>query len=199
MKVRRNATVTALAAVLVLTISGPAAAPGSHSGGHGGGESAGGHGHGGGESTGGHGHGGGESAGGHGHGGHSFPFGRPASASQADRTVEIAAKDDMSYAPSSIQVQAGETVQFVVKNTGSLPHSFTLATPHGQREHQQSMQGMPMEKLAGHIKDEPNGMVLQPGERRTLTWRFKDSGKIQFACHIPGHFQAGMKGQIRVQ
>lgn len=138
---------------------------------------------------------GGGHEGGHGDG---FAFGSPADASKADQTVTVEAKDSMSFSPSTVQVEAGETVRFVVKNVGSVQHSFTLATPSGQQSHEQGMQGMKMKRMASHMKKEPNGMVLQPGETKTLTWRFSGAETVQFACHIPGHYSAGMKGQISV-
>lgn len=139
---------------------------------------------------------GGEHEGGHGDG---FAFGSPADASKADRTVTVESKDSMSFSPSTVQVEAGETVRFVVKNVGSVLHSFTLATPSGQQSHEQGMRGMEMERMARHMKNEPNGMVLQPGETKTLTWRFSGAETVQFACHIPGHYSAGMKGLISVE
>lgn len=140
------------------------------------------------------GHGGGHGASHHG----DFAFGAPADASQADRTIKVEAKDSMSYSPSIVKVEAGETVRFVVKNVGSVQHSFTLATASGQQSHEQGMQGMNMERMASHMKNEPNGMVLQPGETKTLTWRFSGAETVQFACHVPGHYAAGMKGQISI-
>lgn len=139
------------------------------------------------------GHGGGEAR------GDGFAFGSPAKASRADRTIHVAAKDQMTFAPERMEVQAGETVRFVVENVGSVEHSFTLATPAGQDEHEQEMQGMARGKLAGHMRQEPNGIVVQPGETKTLTWRFAQGGPVQFACHIPGHYPAGMKGRIAIK
>jgi uncharacterized cupredoxin-like copper-binding protein len=164
-----------LAAAFLLTMMGTAGAAGGHGGGHG--------------------HGGSDEGGGHGGG---FAFGSPAKPSEADRTLRVAAKDQMSFSPERIQVQAGETVRFVVENVGSVQHSFTLATPAGQEAHEKEMQGMAREKLAGHMREEPNGIVVQPGETKTLAWRFAQGGPVQFACHIPGHFSAGMKGHIDV-
>lgn len=57
---------------------------------------------------------------------------------------------------------------------------------------------MAPERMAGHMEDSPNGVVVQPGRTGSLTWRFERGGPIQFACHIPGHYPAGMKGGIRV-
>lgn len=138
------------------------------------------------------GHGGEEARGG------AFAFGSPAERSEADRTIQVKAKDQMTFSPERMEVQAGETVRFVVENVGSVQHSFTLATPAGQEAHEKEMQGMSQEKLAGHMQQDPTGIVVQPGETKTLTWRFAQGGPVQFACHIPGHYSAGMKGRIGV-
>ena len=31
-----------------------------------------------------------------------------------------------------------------------------------------------------------------------MTWRFGAAGAIEYACHEPGHYDAGMRGQITV-
>lgn len=142
----------------------------------------------------------------HGHGSesshegdHSFTFGAPASPSEADRTVEVEANDQMEFAPGEISVKKGETVRFVIKNVGQVQHSFTLATPGEQQEHEKEMQGMPMDRMANHMDDDPNGVVAQSGKTESMTWRFTKSVAVEFACHIPGHYDAGMKGRIRIK
>lgn len=132
-------------------------------------------------------------------GGHGYSFGKPASAGEADRTVTVTAKDTMTFSPSTIEVREGETIRFVVKNVGKLQHSFTLGTPSDQRMHEDEMKEMPMDMMAGHMDDEPNGVVVPPGETRSLTWRFSGSSSVQFACHIPGHYPAGMTGAIEIR
>lgn len=156
----------------VLAVSAAALAGGGHEGGHGGD---------------GHGHEGGLS------------FGAPADPSEADRTIEVVADDQMNFSPASVEAAPGETIRFVVENVGSMQHSFTLGTPEGQEAHEQEMQGMPMEEMAGHMNSEPNGMVLQGGETKTLTWRFAEGVPVEFACHIPGHYAAGMKGKVALK
>lgn len=140
----------------------------------------------------------------HGHGddnggGHSKPFGKPAPAQQADRTIRVTARDTMRFEPRRIRVDAGETIRFVVMNTGELRHSFTLGTPRGQEAHEREMQGMAVDRMATHMQGNPAGMVIPPGERDSLTWRFEGEGPVEFACHIPGHFGAGMIGRIRIE
>lgn len=136
---------------------------------------------------------------GHAHGGHDFAFGETAPDSAPDRTVEVVARDSMRYEPASISVEPGQVVRFVVHNRGQLQHSFTLGSPEYQRTHEREMQDIAPGDMAGHMEGSPNGMVVAPGETGSLTWRFEAGGPVQFACHIPGHYDAGMKGRIRLQ
>lgn len=132
-------------------------------------------------------------------GGHGdFAFGSPAKTAEADRTVEIAASDTMAFNPARIDVAAGEVVHFVINNTGTIQHSFTIGSNKWHAHHEEEMQGMPVDEIAGHMKHEPNGVVVPPGESRELTWKFKGNGSVQFGCHIPGHWPAGMKGDFNM-
>lgn len=136
---------------------------------------------------------------GHGHSHGGFDFGAAAPNAQPDRTIEVIARDTMDFEPESITVQPGEVVRFKVRNVGNIQHSFTLGSPEYQKHHEEEMKGMAPDKLAGHMEDEPNGLVVQSGEAATLTWRFEGGGPVQFACHIPGHYPAGMQGRIRIR
>lgn len=110
-----------------------------------------------------------------------------ASADEADRMVEVTTLDTMAFEPSTINVSAGETVTFVVTNIGQTVHDFSLGDAAMQQEH------------AGEVADhEANSITLQPGETKLLTWRFEDAGTLEYSCHEPGHYQAGMRGQITI-
>ena len=132
-------------------------------------------------------------------GSEAYTFGEPASPSSADRTITIEASDRMTFSPSDIVTSKGETIRFVVRNVGELPHSFTLGTPTDQRMHEDEMQGMSVDKVTGHMADDATGMTVPAGNTDSLTWRFTDAGAVQFACHVPGHYPKGMKGTIRVK
>ncbi len=124
-------------------------------------------------------------------GGHTFAFGAPADASEADRTITITARDNMTFESDSISIEKGTTIQIVIDNVGQFQHSFTLAEPVEQRAHEKEMQGMSMDRMAGHMDDDPNGIVVQPGETGSVTWRFTEATTVRSACHIPGHYPAG--------
>jgi uncharacterized cupredoxin-like copper-binding protein len=47
--------------------------------------------------------------------------------------------------------------------------------------------------------DEPWMAHVEPGRSGDLIWTFNRTGEFEFACLLPGHYQAGMRGTIRVR
>ncbi len=135
---------------------------------------------------------GGMHEGGHGHE-ETLAYGEPGDAGRVTRTVVVAATDSMRYQPDAITVKRGETVRFVVKNTGKLSHEFVLGDAESLKEHAETMRKYPDMEHA-----DPNMTKVAPGETGTLVWKFTQGGKVQFACLVPGHYEAGMKGSIQV-
>ena len=136
----------------------------------------------------------GNHAGGHGHDeGGEMAIGKPGIAAKASRTITIEMSDNMRYTPSNIQVKQGETVRFIVKNTGQVKHELSLGTQEELLEHLEQMKKFPdMEH------DEPSKVTLQPGKQGEIVWQFTKAGAVNFACLMPGHYEAGMKGAIKV-
>ncbi|MBB5018464.1 putative cupredoxin-like copper-binding protein [Chitinivorax tropicus] len=131
----------------------------------------------------------GQHTGGHGH--QQAALGQPGKAAQVTRTITIDMQDTMRYRPSSIQVKKGETVRFVIRNSGQLKHEFSLGTEKMLLEHLEVMKRFPdMEH------DEPNQITLAPGAQGEIIWRFTQAGQVPFGCLQPGHYEAGMKGII---
>lgn len=123
-----------------------------------------------------------------------FAFGEPADAAEADRTIEITASDDLTFNPTELEVAPGETITFKVINQGEMPHDFTLGDEATQDEHEEAMSDMG----GMTMPDEPNAIVVAAGETKEITWRFADAGAVIFGCHQPGHYAAGMKGQVAI-
>lgn len=126
-----------------------------------------------------------------------FRFGQPGKPEDVKRTIQIAA-EDIKFDKGTIQVRSGETVRFVVTNTGKLRHEFVLGDTAEQREHEKEMQSMAGMSMT-MMHDDPNGIGLAPGETKELIWKFGSKGSIQFACHEAGHFPAGMVGTIKIE
>jgi len=116
-------------------------------------------------------------------------FGEPGRT--ADRTIAITAIDSR-FKPDNVVVRKGETIRFVVTNRGKLAHEFVIGDAAFEAQHRREMIQMPDMKM-----DEANELSLQPGQTKTLTWRFTRAGELQFACDLPGH--AGMVGHLHVR
>jgi uncharacterized cupredoxin-like copper-binding protein len=149
-----------------------------------------------------------------------FAFGEPAPAAKATRTVEVVLKD-IAFEPKALTVKAGETVRFVLINQGQLPHEFNLGDKAMHAEHQKEMLAMQgkvfsagmnhegmdhgtmdhgqMKAGDGHAHGGGNTVLVQPGQRAELTWTFRKSAPIEFACNVPGHYQAGMVGPLNIE
>lgn len=128
-------------------------------------------------------------------GGHSeeAAIGKAGVATKNTRTVTVEMADNMRYTPSEIQVKKGETVRFVVKNVGKVRHELSLGTEKELLEHLEQMKKNP-----GMEHDEPSKITLDAGKQGEIVWQFTKAGTVNFACLMPGHFEAGMKGQVKV-
>ena len=121
------------------------------------------------------------------------PWGIAGEAKDVRRTVEIAMSDDMRFTPSTLDVKQGETLRFVLRNNGKVLHEMVIGTAKALEEHAALMQ-----KFPGMEHDEPHMAHVASGRKGQLVWKFNRAGEFDFACLIPGHYQAGMVGKIKV-
>ncbi len=121
------------------------------------------------------------------------PVGQPGKAAAVSRTIAVTMNDEMRFIPASIAVKRGETIRFVVKNDGIEPHEFMLGEIKALQEHAEVMRKHPT-----MVHDDPNAITVAPAQTGELIWHFTHAGRVDFACLIPGHFEKGMKGDIRV-
>ena len=126
------------------------------------------------------------------HGGDAI--GKAGNPKKISRTMEIVASDTMRYVPDQISVKEGETIRFIVKNTGKLKHEMVLGTRKELMEHAALMQKFPEMEHA-----DANMLSLLPGKTGEIVWHFTNSGTVDFACLQPGHMEAGMVGKVAVK
>ncbi len=114
-------------------------------------------------------------------------------AKKVKRIVKISMLDTMRFSPDKISVKQGDTIKFVIKNTGAMLHEFVIGTPKENAEHAALMLKFPdMEH------SEPYMAHVPPGKTGEIIWTFNRPGNFDFACLIAGHYQAGMRGSISV-
>lgn len=126
----------------------------------------------------------------------SFAAGDPGDPKKPARTVELKMAEGsgtMAYTPNRIEVKKGEQIRFIITNTGELAHEFLLDSIEHNAHHKIEMQKNPeMEH------DDPNGKRLEPKKTSEILWKFDKVGTFEFACLIPGHYEAGMHGIVIV-
>jgi uncharacterized cupredoxin-like copper-binding protein len=101
------------------------------------------------------------------------------------RMIVIRMDDHLEFVPSEVSVTRGETILFVLANVGSVAtHEFQVG---------------PAERVA---LDQVDGKIvveldkIEPHHVDFITYTFGGGGPYAFACHEPGHYEAGMKGII---
>lgn len=136
----------------------------------------------------------GSHAGGH---GEAMAVGEPGKKAQATQTIRISMKETpdgkMVFTPNSFKVRKGQTVVFAIKNAGELDHEFVLDQEDKVMEHKAVM-----EKFPEMEHDDPNAIRLAPGKSGEIVWKFTNDGVFKVACLIPGHYDAGMHGDVNV-
>lgn len=122
------------------------------------------------------------------------PWGIAAEPREAQRTVNLRMSDNMRFTPSHLDVREGETLRLRVANRGKMLHEIVIGTPEELQAHAELMKKHPDMQ-----HDEPYMAHVSAGQRGDITWTFNRAGDFEFACLIPGHFDAGMRGNIRVK
>ncbi len=126
-----------------------------------------------------------------------YAAGEPGDAPKPSRTVEVTMNESdgaMSYTPTEVDVKKDEQIKFVIKNNGTLKHEFHLDTVADNTSHRREM-----EKNPEMVHDDPNAQTVEPGKETEILWKFSKPGVFEFACLIPGHYQAGMHGKAAVK
>jgi len=114
--------------------------------------------------------------------------------------------DNMRFTPAALTVERGETVRFVVRNDGKIMHEMVLGTQQTLKEHAGMMRkshsmehAETMQKSHGMVHDEAYMVHVAPGKTGEIVWEFTQAGPVQFGCLIPGHFEAGMIGNVDIK
>ena len=121
-----------------------------------------------------------------------WPAGSPAGGDQV-RTVVVTMHHSR-FEPSVVEVEPGERVRFVLRNTDPIDHEFILGDASVQRRHEQGRE-------RHHHGDVPGERSVAAGQEAATTYTFPaglDGRALEFACHLPGHYAYGMHGLARV-
>ena len=130
-----------------------------------------------------------------------------------DRVIKVVMYDNY-YKPNSFKVNKNETIKFVVTNKGELVHEFNIATKEKHLKHQPEMMMMVeheilladqidkkkmmemSKKNSAMAHSHSNSVLLSPGEKAELIWKFSNTVDLEAACNVPGHYDVGMIAKI---
>lgn len=130
-------------------------------------------------------------------------------AAGAARTIELTGGDDMKFNLTKIEAKPGETLRVVLKNTGAIPkiamaHNFVLLKlgTDPAEFNKAAMMAAATEYIPQDQKAQVIGATKLSGPGETVEVTFKvpaKAGSYPYECTFPGHYAAGMKGQLVVQ
>jgi len=109
-----------------------------------------------------------------------FVAGTPA----APRVVRIVATPQLRFQPDVVTIQAGETIRFEVTTMGPTVHEFMVG---------------PAADVAADAAGTPEVADIGMMQTGSVTYTFSGPGPFAYACHAPGHYEAGMTGTITTQ
>ena len=101
----------------------------------------------------------------------------------APRVVRIVATAGLRFVPEAVTVRQGETITFEVTSMGPPTHEFMVG---------------PAADVAADRPGTPEIADIGMMETGSITYTFDGPGPYAFACHAPGHYEAGMAGTITV-
>ena len=111
---------------------------------------------------------------------------------EAPRTIEVSATDALEFSPSRITVAAGETVRFLVTNTGVRTHEFAIGSEEQLLNHAMVM------SHRGMSANTAEAVWLPPGQTVEMIHTFGSATDVRFACMVFDHYPRGMHGEFEV-
>ena len=103
---------------------------------------------------------------------------------------------DISFAPETITIEAGELVALDLDNTGNLPHDFTIERIDADHAYGETAE---VDGHEAHGDEFAMHHALEGGHASEMRLRVHEPGEYEFWCTVPGHREAGMIGTLIVQ
>ena len=95
------------------------------------------------------------------------------------------------FVPDVIHAPANAAVRFTVVNNDPIAHEFLLGDKSRQAQHEAGTE-------AAH-GDRPGELTLPPYTTASTIYRFRGAGgRIHLGCHVPGHWDYGMRATVLV-
>jgi uncharacterized cupredoxin-like copper-binding protein len=113
----------------------------------------------------------------------------PEALGPGDVTVEMDIEHSL-FTSERLRVVEGTRVRFVVVNGDPINHELIVGGPDVHARHEGGR-----EAEHSSIPGEVSVGALATG---VTTFTFDEVGTFEFACHLPGHYEHGMRGEVEV-
>ena len=120
--------------------------------------------------------------------------GRAGDPARITRTVVVGMADSMRFRPAALVVPRGETLRITARNDGAVMHEIVFGTRAEIAGHRAAMQRDP-----AMAHGAPYMAHVAPGASEHVIWQFDRAGTFEYACLLPGHYEAGMTGSVTVR
>ena len=108
---------------------------------------------------------------------------------EAVQTVELTAQHSR-FSPEVVHVRPGTTVRFVVRNLDPIDHELIVGDDAVQEVHERGTEA--------HHGARP-GEASVPAGATAVTEFTVGRDDVPFGCHLPGHWDYGMRGVVRTR
>lgn len=130
----------------------------------------------------------------------------------AKQVVDLQMKE-FAFVPSTVTLKAGVPAEVRLSNRGVVEHEFMVYDPgrmhlagmdpeemHRQLEARSYFRGLAVQVQGKAKQVERHGkdlsmILLAPGQQVVLQFTPRTRGSFEIGCHVPGHYEAGMKGR----
>lgn len=104
---------------------------------------------------------------------------------------------DFGIESSLTEFEVGKTYRFTITNEGAIPHEFVIAEPLMEGEEHSADMDMTHEGLVVDVEEDdlPAGATVTVD----VTFPVHADEALEFACHIEGHYEAGMHSPITLK
>ena len=117
-------------------------------------------------------------------------LGACALAAEAKESEVIVNVNHSRFDPADFEFETGATVRFVIHNADPIDHEFLLGDEADQDRHESGTHAE-----HGAI---PGEISLPAQSTRSTTYTFTEPGKLIIGCHLPAHYDYGMRADVTV-
>ena len=94
------------------------------------------------------------------------------------------------FSVTELHVERGQRVRFVVRNTDPIDHELIVGPMDVQDAHERGTEA--------HHAPRDGEVSVPLFEEASTSYTFESTGTFYFACHLPGHWDYGMRGRVVV-